>query len=169
MGRKRKDNTVRAYKRILQNDKDWDYGFLLDLEKKKLQRMYEYFSTSNIAYGDELVARDLRTCLKLIDIIQEKDAPYRNWLHESCKDKKMLNQKGEDGRYHIEFEQLRPDTDFSKYVNVKNAKRFLRKELNEKDFNSFGSYVSEKTSLRILKALHLYNLIREYRMLDWWN
>lgn len=39
MGRKRKNNTVRAYKSILQKDKDWDYGFLLNLEKKKLQRM----------------------------------------------------------------------------------------------------------------------------------
>lgn len=65
MGRKRKNNTVRAYKSILQKDKDWDYGFLLNLEKKKLQRMYAYFSTSEIAYGDELVARDLRICIKL--------------------------------------------------------------------------------------------------------
>ncbi|MCW4118936.1 hypothetical protein ONT17_09280 [Prevotella copri] len=169
MGRKRKNNTVRAYKSILQKDKDWDYGFLLNLEKKKLQRMYAYFSTSEIAYGDELVARDLRICIKLIDIIEENDAPYRYWLHESSKDQKMLTQKGDDSKYHIEFEQLRADTDFPKYVNVKNSKRFLRKELNEKDFNSFGSYVSEKASLRVLKALHLYNLIREYRMLDWWN
>lgn len=74
MGRKRKNNTVRAYKSILQKDKDWDYGFLLNLEKKKLQRMYAYFSTSEIAYGDELVARDLRICrelLRRIHLLQE--------------------------------------------------------------------------------------------------
>lgn len=169
MGKKKKNNIVRAYKSILQNDKDWDYCFLLNLEKKKLQRMYAYFSTSEIAYGDELVARDLRICIKLIDIIKENDAPYLNWLHESSKDLKMITKKAENDRYHIEFEQLRPDTDFQKYVNVRNAKRFLRKELNEKDFDSRRSYIHEKISLRLLKALHLYHLIREYRILDWWN
>lgn len=166
---RKKDNTVRAYKSILQKDKDWDYCYLLFLEKKKLQRMYNYFSKSEIAYGDDIVARDIHICLNLIDIILEKDAPYRNWLNESSKDKKMHIKKKEEDRYQVEFEQLRPDTDFQKYVNVKNAKRFLRKELKEQDFDSYGLYIMEKISLRLLKALHLYHLIREYRILDWWN
>lgn len=39
MGRKRKNNTVRAYKSILQKDKDWDYGFLLNLEKPQIRNL----------------------------------------------------------------------------------------------------------------------------------
>lgn len=159
---------VSAYKKLLENDKDWDYCYLLLLEKKKLQRMYNYFSKSEIAYSDEIVARDLRICIKLIDIIMEDDAAYKTWLHESSKDQLMHTRKKEDGLYRVEFEQLRPDTDFQKYVNVRNAERFLGKPFNKIE-HSARSYVHEKISLRLLKALHLYNLIREYNMLGWYN
>ena len=36
MGKHKKDNVVRAYKQLLQYDRDWDYEFLLLLEQKKL-------------------------------------------------------------------------------------------------------------------------------------
>lgn len=166
MGKRR--TPVSAYKKLLEKDKDWDYCYLLMLEKKKLQRMYNYFSTSEIAYSDEFVARDLRICIKLIDIIMAHDAAYKTWLHESSKDHVMHTRKKEDGLYQVEFEQLRPDTDFQKYVNVRNAKRFIGKPLDKEEFST-RSYISEKVSLRLLKALHLYNLIREYNMLGWYN
>lgn len=49
MRRKKKDNVVRAYKHLLQNDRDWDFCYLLFLERKKMKRMVKYFSESNIA------------------------------------------------------------------------------------------------------------------------
>lgn len=166
MGKRR--TPVSAYKKLLEKDRDWDYCFLLMLEKKKLQRMYDYFSHSEIACGDELVARDLRICIKLIGIIMQDDAAYKTWLNESSKDQVMHTKKRENGLYRVEFEQLRPDTDFQKYVNVRNAERFIRKPLDKANVSS-RYYIHEKVSLRLLKALHLYNLIREYRMLGWWN
>lgn len=44
MGKHKKGNVVKAYKRLLQSDRDWDYSFLLELERKKLRRMADYFS-----------------------------------------------------------------------------------------------------------------------------
>jgi len=35
----KRKNPIYAYKRLLANDHDWDYGYLIALEKKKLQRM----------------------------------------------------------------------------------------------------------------------------------
>ena len=35
----KRKNPICAYKRLLANDHDWDYGYLIALEKKKLQRM----------------------------------------------------------------------------------------------------------------------------------
>ena len=34
---------IHAYKRLLARDHDWDFAFLIALEKKKLQRMHDYF------------------------------------------------------------------------------------------------------------------------------
>ena len=68
-----------AFHPVLKDDRDWDYGFFLDLIEFKLKRMREYFWTHDIVenekqYGD--------ICDKLInilhagyktDIIVEKD------------------------------------------------------------------------------------------------
>ena len=41
---KKKNKTFKAYEKILREDHDWDSSYLLTLEKKKLERMYDYFS-----------------------------------------------------------------------------------------------------------------------------
>lgn len=173
-----KRNSIhRAYKRLLTHDQDWDYGYLLSLEKNKMQRMAAYFAKSKIAVGDENVARDLTLCIKLIDIILEEDVLFSNWLTEHCKDSIMHSRKNEDGKtYSLEFERIRPATDFPKYINVRNEYRFLRRndiaelEKDNRDAEEKRDMIiMHKVDLRIQKALHLYNMIREYRMFNWWN
>ena len=44
MGKHKKGNVVKAYKHLLQRDRDWDFSFLLELERKKLKRMADCFS-----------------------------------------------------------------------------------------------------------------------------
>ena len=39
--KKKQRSPIHAYKRLLANDHDWDYAYLIALEKKKLQRMRE--------------------------------------------------------------------------------------------------------------------------------
>ena len=54
----------------------FDYSFVLSLEKQALIRMYEYFKVSRIAEGNEVVEKDLKLALKLLDIVLEIDSVY---------------------------------------------------------------------------------------------
>ncbi|MBR1520123.1 MAG: hypothetical protein IJ635_02685 [Bacteroidaceae bacterium] len=167
MRKDRKNNPIRAYKRLLKDDRDWDYGYLLVLERKKLGRMYAYFSKSEITEDDVFVARDLAICLKLIDIILKEDAPYNTWLHRSF----SSDEPFETFTENLNAGKRAPLARFPSYINCKNEKRFFRHSYI-KDAVAKGDEYAEITymvSLRHLKALHLYHLIREYRMLGWWD
>ena len=50
-------------------DQDWDYAYMLYMEKAKLEDMAKYYATSHIAVNDWAVARDAKICSRLIDII----------------------------------------------------------------------------------------------------
>ena len=60
---------IHAYKRLLANDHDWDYGYLIALEKKKLQRMYDYIKCEGHFENKEVVVRELAICIRLIDLM----------------------------------------------------------------------------------------------------
>ena len=127
-----RSTTVKKYHKILKEDKDYDFEYMLDLEKFKLKRMSEYFSKSQIISDWERVVKEINLCIKLIDIITEKDPP--GYLYNGTK--KLP------------------------YVNTRNYKRFL-KYIYDNDFY--------RDDLRQTKALYLYNLIRTYRMMSWWD
>ena len=44
---KKRRNPIHAYKRLLAKDYDWDYAYLIALEKKKLQRMHDCIKREN--------------------------------------------------------------------------------------------------------------------------
>lgn len=139
----------RKFRRIW--GKPWDFSYLLELEQYKLKEMLTYFKKSQATIGWEYQVRDIELCIKLIDIILEKDQYYRSWLHNSY---------GGD-RPHRESK-------FPVYINVKNYKRFWPTLASFKETDS-PIYVSLCTSLRMAKAMHLYNKIRSYRMITWWD
>ena len=61
--------------------------------------------------------------------------------------------------------------DYPVYVNVKNERRFFR-ATPIKDAQTAGDRdraIRSIVSLRQQKALHLYHLIREYKLLTWWD
>lgn len=75
-----------------------------------------------------------------------------------------------DNFYELDNVGDRPIADFPVYVNVKNEKRFFR-NTPIKDALSEGKRTSAILSipeLRQQKALHLYHLIREYKLFEWW-
>lgn len=142
----------RNFKRIW--GKPWDWYYLLHLEQAKLKEMADYFEKKDRFVGVEKVVRDIRICLKLIDIICEKDAPYKSWLHQSY------------GHPIKDFESIE-EVKFPKYINVKNRHRFLHKDfLNGSHPNIFNSLLAE---YRKMKALALYNKIRTYKLFSWWD
>lgn len=128
----------------------WDFVYLLELEQYKIREMRDYMQKHHHLMGWQLVIRDMNICLKLIDIILEKDQHYRSWL-DNCYG-------------FIPHKQL----PFPVYVNSKNYKRFM--PLLEKfEYNDMYLQTRMNISLRQKKALYLYNKIRAYRMECWWD
>ena len=115
------------YKRLVTSHYDW-YN-LLALERFKINAMAKDFEKHHSYVGWEKDVRDMKLCVKLLDIIMDEDSINKNWEKEIC------------------------------YINTKNYKRFVSIEPSK--------YYLEKLELRRIKALHLYNKIRN-RVLRWW-
>ena len=165
----KKKNPIQAYKRLLAKDKDWDYGYLIALEKKKLQRMYDYFKTSDITEDNKYTTRDIAICIRLIDIFMGDDAIHNTWLHQSFSGELKFTKVG-DNLYELVSLEDQRIADYPVYVNVRNERRFFRRT-PIKDALSEGnrtSAIQSIESLRKEKALHLYHLIREYKLYGWW-
>lgn len=118
----------------------FDYGFVLSLEKQALIKMYEYFKVSRIAEGNEVIEKNLKLALGLLDIVLEIDSAYNY--------------------------NLRPGSEgfIDRHINIKNWKRFCPKnaDLNW-DAPIFKDY------LRREKAWYLYNKLRFECMRNWWD
>ena len=166
----KKKNPIYAYKRLLAKDLDCDYAFLIALEKKKLQRMHDYIKRESILEHKEFVARDIAICIRLIEIFMEDDAAFNTWLHQSYSGK-MRFRKLEKDLYTHDDTDRKPIADYPVYVNVRNERRFFRHTPIE-DAQKAGDRdkaILSIMSLRQQKALHLYHLIREYKLLEWWD
>lgn len=118
----------------------FDYGFVLSLEKQALIQMYEYFKVSRIVVGNEIVEKNLKLALGLLDIVLEIDSAY------NC------DFKSESGGF------------VDRHINTKNWKRFCPKDTSL-DWNT----PILKDYLRREKAWYLYNKLRFERMRSWWD
>lgn len=155
---------INRWVRFLSKDGDWDYGFLIEMERIKLQQMEEYFRDKDTFVGIEYVKRDLRICLRLLDIVQERDD-----LNIELSPLSLVPFKGQDGHKYFKAEGASKIVSYRKlYVNTKNACRFVQFDFvnSKKDETQEIIY---KENLRKQKAWCLYNLIRAYRMFAWWD
>ena len=135
---------------LARRDFDWDYAYMLEMERVKLEYMAKYFTESRIAEHDWAVARDAKICIRLIDIILGNDSSYV--------------MKDNEKKPFMEWDLVE-----IKKVNLKNAKRFLSKERIDRNRDHPRMKVYLKEDLRIEKAWKLYCKIREYNMRSWWN
>ena len=166
----KKKNPIHTYKRLLAKDQDWDYAYLIALEKKKLQRMHDCIKSEGHLENNAIVVRDIAICIRLIDIFMEDDAVYNTWLHQSYSGK-MKFRKVENDIYELDDTDRKPIVDYPVYVNVKNERRFFR-ATPIRDAQKAGDRdraILSIVSLRQQKALHLYHLIREYKLFEWWD
>lgn len=140
----------------LWKDYDWDYGFMLEIEQKKLMNMIDWYEKNNYGHraSSSRIVRQMKLAVSLLDIILEKD----NWWYiDYPKDYKFV--------VDHKFQPL-PISSFviEKYVNTKNYKRFFP-WLND-DTMKWPSWIIE---LRRQKAWILYNKLREAYMVHWWD
>ena len=113
----KKKNPIHAHKRLLAKDQDWDFCYLIALEKKKLQRMHDCIKRESRLEHKDFVVRDIRICIRLIDIFMEEDAVYKNWLHQSFSGKMKFTKVG-DNLYEIDNDEYRPIADYPVYVEA---------------------------------------------------
>ena len=151
--RSRKNKTIKAYEKVLKRDKDWDFSYLYELERLKLKRMFNYFSESGGIYCNPEISNQISICIRLLDIILEKDPITSKYLDEY---------------------NYRP---YPKYVNWKNEERFnlgrktpIKEKLleSEKNLKSINvQFLLE--DLRKKKAISLYHKIRIRFTDSWWD
>lgn len=146
----------RGFKRIW--GKPWDYAYLLLLEQRKLKEMAAYFKKSQLTVGWEFQVRDCELCVKLIDIILEKDKYYTSWLH---------NNYGSQVKWIKDGNGYKVDSRFPIHINIRNFSRFLPK-VNLETVNQ-RTLLHLQVELRRMKAFYLYHKIRMYRMHHWWD
>ena len=131
---------------------DYDhYDSLLRLEKYKLSKMadgYEIFTGNMDKDFSEYqkIIRDLRLCVKLIDIVNNADNAYNTaYNHETHSyDKKGV-----------------------KYVNMRNAHRFISPKLQKLYYTNKWLGISITNEVRRMKAWSLYIYIRALNINRW--
>lgn len=158
----RRKKIINRWLRFLKEDGDWDYGFMLKMERMKLEQMEDYFKKLDTFAGIEFVQRDLRLALRLMDIIQEKDdlkievSPMK--IVSFREDDRKLYRLDGDGKV-LSYRKI--------YVNMRNASRFVCHS-PEKFAKTERTRLIYQNCLRQTKAWFLYNKLRAYRMFIWW-
>lgn len=133
----------------------WDYAYIYELEKAKLQEMIAYHEKNKRYVGVKTDIERMKLCVKLIDIFLENIDTYEYGG-------KMNFIPTEDGN---EFKLDDKDLKYKStvYVNMKNIKRFVPRE----EVKSL--YEARPHELYILKAKALYHKIRTEQDFNWWD
>ena len=130
---------------------EWDWGFMLDVEKRKLQRTCKWYEDNNMGHLENgwYNYRNMKLCIKLLNVIAEE----KPWYH--YEGEYSWNSRADDSKWILH-----------NYVNIRNADRFLDKfdmKLLEKCPNLI------RMDLRPEKAWRLYCYIREKHFKYWWD
>lgn len=149
---------INSWCKLLEKDFDWDYSFLLKMEYKKLMEMHNYFKACTRTDKMPFVARDLRLCLRLLDIILEKDDLQLEFSNAK------FERKDNDMYKMVESPRITKYRNL--YINTRNADRFCKLEFPSNDHDI---EIIHQDELRKAKAWYLYNQIRYYRMYSWWD
>lgn len=147
-------------------DYDYDYASILDLEEKKIKHMVHYFKKYGMTVDSPQVARELELLLSLIRIIREGGNTYTIDVDPKPDSIDRTFNAQESivdyfNRHHIRR---------LKYVNVRNADRFLNEkelEMLKDDKNRDHIRATWEEELYLRKAIHLYCKLKEERMLTW--
>lgn len=147
---------ILAWTPLLWKDREWDYGFMLEMERFKLRRMCKWYLKNNYghAVNGESTYKQMKFAADLLDIILDND-----WYIIKDIDKPIFV----DGKFF-----KHPDSDYvlSTYVNLRNYKRFLpwlKQETVDKAPNFWS------TEVRVAKAWSLYHKFSEHYMQGWWD
>jgi len=184
---KKSKRSFKRWERIIKEDRDWDFVYIWILERTKISHMLkyweEYTESVTVPYksSDEKcngVLRDLRICLKLLDImisdtgdVWEIESP--GFHTEKIPGKELWRLVENDPKSPGNCKRLR-------YFNPKNMGRILPRPQWEsiqdttKKYNNnlgFPNHIScnLENEMRVQKARYLYHKIRLYKEEVWWE
>lgn len=116
--------------------RDWDYGYILDMEVAGLEYLRDLIRDKGIHVGNERTAERIDTAIKLL-----KMRPTDFWDYNQNK--------------------------INKYVNLKNAHRFTKMDIN--GYLERNLVTTVKMHLIEEKAWYIYCKMRETWMRTWWD
>lgn len=79
--KKKQRSPIHAYKQLLANDHDWDYAYLIALERKKLQRMRDCIKQEHHLANNEFVVREIEFVFVLLTSSWKKMLFIRHGLN----------------------------------------------------------------------------------------
>lgn len=149
---------INSQYKLLEKKINWNYTFLLEIERKKITEMYSYFKRYTRSDKMPFVARDLDICINLLNIVLERDNLQIKFT--KMKIKRRNNGIQEIIRYPC-------ITDYRKlYINIRNASRFYQLKFQN---NGSDIKIIQQEELRKCKAQYLYNKFRYNKIYSWWD
>ena len=152
-----------AWAPVIWNDRQWDWEYMLRIEKKKLDYMIKWYTKevenpsafNSINIGD--VLNELKLARRLIDLIEDDGDKYITYTGEN------KTEKQENGLYKLAGVST---LHFNHYVNKQNFKRFMPNFV-ENDIEEFGDDFD--LMLYREKLWHLYFKYKMHKMPGWWD
>lgn len=84
--------------KVIWNYRNFDYGYLLEIEKRAMIRMKKYYETCNITYSDTDTAKDLDLCINILNEMEKCTDYWYAEEREGHKPIKKINMK--NSPYH---------------------------------------------------------------------
>lgn len=127
------------YFNVIWNDRDWDWEFMLNLQKRKLDSMIKHYSTEDYFENQEVELRYMKIakyCLENLENIHLEEDKYVNDRN---------------------FERIRKENGHSPVENG------FWEKFKERNYEYFKEDVYEE------KLWYLYNKIIQTRGRNWWD
>lgn len=131
MKRNRKTTAIKR-KIVKAIGEPWDWEYMLDLEKAKLETMLKYFKKSQIVEDWKIIVRDIKLAIKLIDLIKDEGMSNTEWVGHELVDNNVVNRR--------------------------NAKRFLNESIMNSDYPFRNSYLKTEKVWNLYHKLRLYRM-----------
>ena len=148
-----------SYFPVLYRAYDFDYTSILGVERHQISRVRDCIAKYHSHLNWERDVRNMNLALTLLDIIEEDGEA--ELLPEGIEHFHILD----NGRLEFNSESYYK---LNRYVNTRNAKRFLR-DLTYYNFEDSRNGDRYKDQLRVEKAWKLYHKLRHYKTREWWD
>jgi len=153
---------------VIWKDRDYDHDFIFEILKFKLNNMANRFEQTNRFVDSTKQASKIRTCVRLIQKIQDDD--YSSEMHEYWDTKMRVERVKGSTNHSLEFDDIRDDLHLylAKYPN--DVRRALKSSyLKDKENSSNKQIAIVVSRLREDRAKTLLFKIMNKNIFSWWD